>query len=312
MADLLPVGVGFKDPLPDTPPDVLEGLLPEQGQLLITGETNVGKSLLAIEVCSSLSTGTPLWGQIQPSKTLPNIKYILAEHFAGVIQRLFRKTGLQMHDNVRLIAPEHLGVGKQLVINGLPQKQTIDKLSKWCEGADFVVFDPLAAFVAGAAETENASVPMRTCLDMMGLIAGRSGAASLILHHLGKPYVDKEGGEHHRKAYASRGSSGIEDAATNIFYLLRAEGSSSMFHLNKRKYKGDAPERHTLQRDPDTLTHTLCTGPRPTVDGKRQAFKRKLLVLQMDHPEVPFTKLVEILASAEGVGRSTAFTYIKE
>lgn len=316
MAEFIPdvseISVGFYDPLPDSPPDLIEGVLPQQGQLLISGETNVGKSLLGIEMCSALSTGTPLWGQLLPAKPLGKIVFCLAEHYPEVLQRLCRKTGLPMSDQVRLIGPQQMGVGKHLVVNGLPQRKTIDRLLKWCEGAEFIVFDPLTAFIAGAADTENASVPMRACLDQMGYIAQSSGAASLILHHMGKPYVDKEGGEHHRKAYASRGSSGIEDAATSIFYLLRAEGSSNMFWLNKRKYKGDAPERHVLQRDPDTLRHTLSGGPRPTVDARRQRFRRAVALAQLDNPDVPKTQIIKVLSAAEEIHWNTGFNYMKD
>lgn len=260
------IAVQITGPIPEAEPDIIPGLLPKAGQLVIAGETNVGKSLVALEICSSLTTGAPLWGndQLTPLFTAKRIIYILGEHYNEVIQRLWHKTGLPMSDNVWLIGPAKLGGDKYLVAGGKPNMVAVDKLSKWCDGADLIIFDPLAAFVTGA-ESENDNNVMRTVLDQMSAVSQNVGAACLVLGHQGKPHQDPRSGvETARKKYAIRGASSIEDAATNIFYMskLANENGYEMFTMMKRKYKGDAPDEYRLARDPHTLCHTLL-GNRP-------------------------------------------------
>lgn len=250
------LAVPITGPIHEGPPDLINGFLPKAGQLVIAGETNVGKSLIALEVCSSLTTGRPLWGdkRLTPTETVHKIVYLLGEHYNEIIQRLWRKTGLPMSENVWLLGPQQLAGDKWLISSGKANQSALEKFKKWTEGAGLIVFDPLAAFVAGV-DVENDNTQMRAVLDQMSLIAGYSGAASLILAHQGKPMQDKFGGEHSRKKYAIRGASAIEDAATNIFYMNHIVGTR-VYQIVNRKYKGTAPDVYELLRNEETLTHT--------------------------------------------------------
>lgn len=250
------IAVPITAPIEEGPGDLIPGLVPKAGQLVIAGETNVGKSLIALEVVSSLTTGLPLWGdkRLTPTDTVNKVIYLLGEHYNEIIQRLWRKTGLPMSENVWLLGPQQLAGDKWLISSGKANLPALEKLKKWCEGAGLIVFDPLAAFIAGV-DVENDNTQMRAVLDQMSLIAGNSGAASLILAHQGKPMQDKFGGEHSRKKYAIRGASAIEDAATNIFYMNHIE-KTRVYQLINRKYKGVAPDCFELLRSEETLTHT--------------------------------------------------------
>lgn len=307
------IGVPIVAPVKDGPPDVIPGLLPRAGQLVVAGETNVGKSLVALEICSALTTDHVLWGELVPTMKARKILYILGEHYNEVIQRLWQKTALPMSDQVWLVGPEALGYDKWLVANGKPNPIAINKLSRWAEGADLIIFDPLAAFVTGS-EAENDNVQMRLVLDSMSLVAQRTGAASLILAHQGKPQMDRMGKEQSRKTYAIRGASAIEDAATNIFYMDRGASGvekhqEEVFSLRRRKYKGDAPEEYRLARHPDTLVHTLL-GNRPNVEVQKMRTEAMVTRVRRAFPSMPMRDVVHMVCAVTQMSRSTVYNHL--
>jgi RecA-family ATPase len=306
-------------PVREGPPDIIPGLLPRQGQLVIAGETNIGKSLIALEICSSLIMNNVLWGELKPTIQAKRILYVLGEHYNEVIQRLWQHTKLPMNDEVWLLGPEQLGYDKWLVAQGKPNLQSVKKFVKWAEGADLIVFDPFSAFVTGI-DVENDNVQMRLVLDTMSLIAQSVGASCIVLAHQGKPQIDKFGQEHSRKSYAIRGASAIEDAATNIFYMGKAEGNSNaaqrlpgdvqLFSLIQRKYKGNAPPEYRLMRDPATLTHTLL-GNRPFVEVQKIAAQANVSKIQAAFPNMTFSDAIKVIATIQGCDERTVRRWLE-
>lgn len=297
------------DPLPTEAPELIPGLLPEYGTAAIVGETNTGKSLCAIEMASSLLTGEPLWGAITPNRTISKVMYILGEHTCSTLQGLYHRTQLPHSGSFNLIGPEHLHPHKALVVAGVQQQVAVDRLTKFCAGAELIVFDPLAGFVQGeSAENDNAT--MRTLIDSMSLIASRVGAVSLILHHSGKPQMNQEGQEVRRTVYASRGASSIEDALTHVFYLrksisVKQQTNNEKFDLSIRKFKGNpSSEVFKLERDFETKRNTLIQDKPvkkggPTLDEKF-ALAAKVQRLRENNPKFDINVAIKIVADAEG------------
>lgn len=317
IPELQEVGEPITSPLTHEVPDLLPGLLPKQGQLVIAGPTDIGKSLVALEICSALTKGKPLWGEIHPTQSVDRIVYILGEHYPNVIKRLFAKTKLPMTDNVWLLGPDALKQDKWLVSGGKQNLEAIQKLCKWCEGADLIVFDPLAAFFVGT-ESENDNAGMRVVLDTLGIIAQTVGASCLILAHKGKPQLGKDGTEYSRTKYAIRGASSVEDAATNIFYMDNLQGGSGaasgadaarLFSMHKRKYKGDAPDEYKLLRDRDNLTHTIL-GNRPFIEARRSEVLQRYARLQASFPDMRAAEAMKMLSIVEGVHINTIRNYL--
>lgn len=316
IPDLEDIAIPITSPVEEGPPDIIPGLLPRQGQLVIAGETDIGKSLVALEICSSLTTENPLWGELVPTLKADKILYILGEHYNGVIQRLWQHTRLPMSDKVFLLGPEQLSYDKWLVANGKPNMQAISKFQKWAGGVDLVVFDPFSAFVTGV-DVENDNIQMRLVLDTMSLISQTVGASCLVLAHQGKPMIDKFGQEHSRKSYAIRGASAIEDAATNIFYMGRAEGASSaaqradmpILSLTRRKYKGEAPPEYRLLRDTTTLVHTLL-GNRPFVEVQKISTQAKVAKMQAAFPDMEFREIIRAVAVMNDQSEQTIKRYL--
>jgi RecA-family ATPase len=282
----------------------------------VAGETEVGKTLIALEVCSALTTGNPLWGDenLTPTMKANKILYVLGEHYNEVIQRLWRKTQLPMSENVWLIGPDKLSSDKWLVANGKTNMTAVDKFSKWAEGADLIIFDPLAAFVAGV-DVENDNAQMRAVLDTMSLISQVSGSACMILAHQGKPQMDQYGQERSRKKYAIRGASAIEDAATNIFYMGRGETKDDtkdhkVYVLTKRKYKGEAPDEFRIARDPETLCHTLL-GNRPFVEVRKISTQAMVGRVRHAFPDMKAGQIYKLISSVTGMSERSVERYME-
>lgn len=304
------IAIRMDDPIPDGPDEIFKGLLPRGGQVIIAGETNIGKSLTSLEIISSFTTGNPLWGELRPAFKAQRVLYVLGEHQDSVIQKLWRKTELPLEGEVFLLGPEALGVDKWLVTKGQPNLTALGKFRRWAASCDLIVWDPLSAFITGS-DAEQDNITMRLLLDTMSLICQSSGAACLVLAHQGKPQMDQFGKEHARKTYAIRGASAVEDAATNIFYLNRAENDPSakiadgmVLELRCRKYKGEAPDEYRLLRNPTTLTHTLL-GNRPYSEVQKIALQAEIARLQGYNADINYRTAIKIVAAIRGMPEET-------
>lgn len=242
-------------PLEPGPPDLIPGLLPRHGHLLISGETDVGKTTLALEIAQAVLTGSPLWeGGATSSEVITQATYIMGEHHESTLQSLWRMMAFGGEPALQVIPPS---ARRPLVSRGVTLDRSREFYKEQCQGSQLVIFDPLNAFVAGS-DVENDSVQMRACLNSMEDVATGVGAALLILGHMGKPFYDQKRQKYqHRTTYASRGSSAIEDAATCCYYMIAEEHGH--YRLVRRKYKGNAPAFYLLARG-DNNRHRLIGG----------------------------------------------------
>lgn len=262
-------------PLEPGPPDLIPGLLPRHGHLLISGETDVGKTTIALEIAQAVLTGLPLWGGgPTSSEVITQATYIMGEHHESILQSLWQLMSFGGTPNLEVIPPN---ARRPLVSRGVLMERSRDALKERCQGSQLVIFDPLNAFIAGT-DVENDSVQMRACLNAMEDVA--NGSALLVLAHMGKPSFDpKSGSYRHRDTYASRGSSAIEDSVTCCFYMTPSRTADTRgFKLIRRKYKGQAPAFYMLKRDSVTNRHTLVgRGQTETQYRQMQREKGQLL-----------------------------------
>src|SRR3990167_523528 len=276
------------------PPEVFPGLLPATGQLLIVGETNIGKSLLALELASAMLTGEPLWTALHPHWKATKVLYVLGEHHTSTLQGLWAKTGLVAPPRALWVVGPHEFPDHHLVIRGAPQLTVATQLQECVKGCGLVIFDPLASFVRGE-NVENDNAQMRLVVDTLTGIANNAGAACVILAHSGKPRQGEDGQPIQRGEYRVRGASSVEDAAHAVFYMDK--GMDGFYRLSRRKYKGtQEPAHYLLVRDPSTLRHTLVTSPH---DAKRLDFIQRLRHLEtMMPPDDALTTLLGATGTA--------------
>ena len=247
------------DMSPDYPPDLIPGLLPSWGVCLIAGETEVGKTLVALEIAQACLAGTPLWGSLQPTRSVSRTMYCLGEHHRETVKELWKKLQIPVPDEraFTLLGPEHR---QFLVQRGVPANGAVRILGSWGHGAGLITFDPLLAFATGFS-IENDNALMRQLINAMEDVARMAPqAACLVLSHMGKPQWDQDARTHRRRpTYATRGASAIEDSVMACWYM--EERAPGCFKLTRRKYKGDAPTAYYLLRDSSTLRHASVTLP---------------------------------------------------
>jgi RecA-family ATPase len=297
------IGVRFVDPLPPAPPELIPGFLPMSGTTLIAGPTNVGKSLLAIEIASAVTTGQPLWGHLKPVRRLQNVRYLLGEHQTRTIHELYHLTGLPMGKHGRIIGPDCLPKTKAIVGKNGTDADVLDEYRKLLAGAELLIVDPLTAFVSGA-NVENDNSAMRATVDALNLLGSENGAPVIVLGHFGKPQEGADGEEVHRGSYATRGASSTEDAFENVFYLTEKD---DWFELRNRKRKGVQPKPMKLHRDKTTRTHSLLVSSRPTIEieqGRFNTTMRKVLKVG-----VSATEAVKVVAAVHNISESTAWRW---
>ena len=299
------VGIRFIDPLPPEPPELVQGLLPADGVTLISGPTNIGKSLVAIEIASALTTDTALWGELKAKRKIRRVVYLLGEHTAGTVQRLYKITGLPMGREARIIGPEQLPTDRHLIVRGEVNSETVEQYQQLVAGAELIIVDPLSAFIAGA-NAENDNTAMRNLVDAFQKLGVLNKAPVLVLGHFGKPARDINGNEEHRTNYASRGASAAEDACPTVYYLKADEGQT--YCLSSRKYKGVTPPKRVLLRNDATKVHTLLTSNRPNIEAAKIQFRAK--VEQVMAAGLDKTAAVKAVAALEDIKPRTAWNYV--
>lgn len=303
----LPAGMLAYDPLPPEPPELIPGLLLAHGATAISGLKETGKSLIALEIQSSLLTGQPLWGEINPNSRITKTVHFLGEHTAPTLMGLFRRTQLPNEGELKIFGPEHLTKHKLLMSSGILQQASVDFYKKLAAGAGLVVFDPLSSFMQGQA-AENDNAPMRGLVNAMIDIAESTGAACLVLAHQGKPQL-VEGKMVKRYMYATRGASSSEDAFTAVHYLDHIVGqkikNEDMYELRPIHFKGIKPAPFRLMRDPKTCRNTTLTGTKSFHDDLRREANDMIGRFLADNTQVQYRTALHLAAVAMGVADET-------
>ena len=240
------------EPPEDGPQELIPGLLLRHGAFLLYGGKELGKTTILFEISHTLLTGEPLWGKLAPTMPVAQTYYIMGEHHKETIKEQWRMMFPEGKANAWGVSAR----GQHLV-RGTLRPQVVTELATLVKGSGAVLFDPLGAFV-DAEGGENDPTSMRSCVNAMIDVAGEGVA--LIAHHEGKPVFDQRGG---RFVHSStpRGASSIADAAAVVWRMTkesdRDDEHPNLYRLTREFYKGTAPSYYILNRNPDTLRHTL-------------------------------------------------------
>lgn len=195
-----PLSVVFADELPDTftPPDELvEGMLTTEAGSVLYGDSNSGKTFLAIDVCCAVARGVPWMNR----RTEPGLViYLAAESPASVRGRL---QAYQRHHGVKV--PNFAIVQNPIdLFDGDDDTNKVIQVIRQIETqrgqkARLVIGDTLARLSAGA--NENAGQDMGLVIRRFDRIRAECHVHFMLIHHCGKV-----------AANGSRGWSGIRAA----------------------------------------------------------------------------------------------------
>mgnify|MGYP006286685763 FL=1 len=248
-----------KEQHPDNP--VIDSLLDEKESLLICGQSGIGKSLLGLLLSTSL--GDPplngIWGKFhipRPVSTLliqsENSRKATSKRLQAMIKNNPNlKKGFD-RAFIPLVREDVRYVG-EFREKGFQHKvmEMVDAI-----GAQCLIIDPLISYHGG---DENDNSEMRRSLDALTELMDRTGAASILFHHLGKASARSD----FNKVFSGRGASAIGDWAANILTLgiAKTEGPEAVIecHHHKARNFSTVPPFY-LRRTQDLQFH-LCDKP---------------------------------------------------
>lgn len=221
--------------------------------ILITGQTGIGKSDVALALAFAVASGG-LFLQEWPVAGAHRVLYIQSENtFRNLQDRIQRMPHdwsgrrIQAQGNIFILG-NNGGLqlsGPLLNKNGGPNpialkiKQKIEELK-----IEVAIFDPLSSY-HGADENDNAQ--MRLVLDfILTFICNGSNVTPVIIHHHGKGNRERSG------SYQSRGASAVSDWAGAHLSLTWAKGKKGLVKADWVKLRDfPRPDPITLRRGQD-------------------------------------------------------------
>ncbi|HKA06526.1 MAG TPA: AAA family ATPase [Gemmataceae bacterium] len=175
---------------------VWPGYIPGGKLSLLDGDPDYGKSLISIDIAARLSRGRPLvdgTGGGAPRRTL----FINAEDAANDTLRPRLEAAGADFDHVFVLGRDGVPGGSVRIPRHVRRIEELVR-SEWIS---MVVFDPYDAFLSRRLSAGNGQT-VRRALGPLGDMAGRTGAAIVLVRHL-----TKEG--RHKALYRGGGSTGI-------------------------------------------------------------------------------------------------------
>ncbi len=242
-----PAGEGlFRDwtEVADDPPIrwLADGLLPEQGIVVVAGAPNSGKSLLAMDAAMRAAHGQDWFGRrVRPTSTL----YCAGEGAAGYGSRL--RAWRAAHPAARLVDGHTVAI-----VNGVPDlsggagplRAAVEAFrSKYGRLPGLVVVDTWAAGAAGVDENDASAVGavLRGLAELAGL-----GLCVVVIHHARKLVEgQRQGGQSD-----VRGSTAITGAADVVLLAAEHDDTRTLRCAKSRDGERPAPIHYRVVGQP--------------------------------------------------------------
>lgn len=209
------------------PNELIENLMTIGGLTVLYGDSNSGKTFLALSLAAAVATGSNCYGR-QTDKGL--VIYLATESPSSVMTRIqaIKKHTDQSLENL-IVVPVPINF-----YSGDGDAHDVVELVKAVTDAKgmpvhLIVGDTLARMSAGA--NENSGEDMGPVMARFDQVANATGAAMLIIHHTGK-----------NAAAGARGWSGIRAHIDTEIEVI-VEGDTRMANVTKQRElpgKGDA------------------------------------------------------------------------
>jgi hypothetical protein len=231
------------------------------GQLLLVGQSGVGKSSLTVQAAMTWALGLPFFG-IKPARPLKSL-YIQAENdegdmaeiVQGVMSYVVAHSGMPQDEALRMLN-ENLEFVRVTAAAGEEFGAVVRDLVRE-RSVDLVFGDPLLSFVGD--DISQQSVASRFLRGVLNPIAFENGFAWVWSHHTGKPQSDSKARAHWNAndyAYIGLGSSELTNWARAIAVLqtTKEEGTFKLL-LAKRGGRAGVVDEHRLPVTTIVLQH---------------------------------------------------------
>ena len=243
-----PLSVAFADELGDRyePPDeLIEGVLTVDGGSVLYGDSNSGKTFLAIDMAASVARGVPWQGKRTEAGL---VVYLAVESPASVRTRLqaYQKHHACAVPNFAIVQSpidlfaDDADANRVITLVQILERQRGQKVR-------LIVGDTLARLSAGA--NENAGQDMGLVVRRFDRIRTDCKAHFLLIHHCGK-----------NAAAGARGWSGVR-AAVDTEIEISDSPSGRCVEITKQRDLSTKGERIGFRLDVVTLGHTKWGEP---------------------------------------------------
>lgn len=211
---------GVRDLLAIPPPDwLIHNMIPAGSQVGLYGRSGDGKSFLALDWALSIATGREWHGRRVQQR---RVVYVVAEGGGGVGKRI---NAWMRHHSVSDIDTAFFALEAVQMRNRDDVDTLLLRISELREPKPaLVVLDTFArCFVGGE---ENSAKDVGEFVEAAARIQRFTGAAVLIVHHVGKGM----------KNVSERGSSALR-AAADVMMMLRRDRANGLLVLENSKQK---------------------------------------------------------------------------
>lgn len=244
----------LKKELPKREYIISEGILPQNGYLLLAGEAKEGKTTFALQMALNLVLGISFIDEFE-IKFRERVLYLFAENTEYGLKKIMSKqveglseyTGIDDENLDNLI----LASSKDLILDTKPGIDKLNELLRYYV-PDVVMIDPLALFASrDLNKLENAT----RLIKNMNSVLDRNSCAAVLIHHFRKPSKNDTYNSIHRVI----GSSGFGNYCESFLGLERyhPQRSANYKRLNFKLRSEQAPEPMILLKDPNSLLYSV-------------------------------------------------------
>ena len=257
MTNVQPLAALLAQQPAETPPCLIDPLLPPQGILFLGGEPKVGKSVLVANLALALAAGTTRLGfPIRAPQRVLVCQFELP--VAQLVHRLaVMRAALGAAADERLLVDTH-AAGHLL---SAPAGLSHFVLAAKAAAADVLVLDPL---YSTHDQDENDTRAMAALCQALLRLRDASHAALVVVHHVRKSIGRHEIGS------AFRGSSALHAVGDSYVLLTRPSPHVATVELRFQfRYAAPEPPR-VLALNPQTLWFAPTMAPATAVTPRRK------------------------------------------
>jgi len=263
---------------------LVDGLLPEEGVCVISGEPKATKTWAAMDLAVALASATPAFGEYA-AKGRRKVALFQVEDSKRSV-----KTRLRVLTGMRSLRGDDLRGWMRVICRGQINLQNHAEAVEIAEsvkadGIGLLVLDPLRDLHSG---DENDSTAMKKVMDELRWLREELKCAVLFVHHSGKSSKDTDG---RRPGQKMRGSGAVHGAVDAGIYMQDTKTDLQTFWTNKvsveiKEGSGAGVFGLTLHLD--------------NVDGVAQSGTWELADANEDRAEQAQAAVVAVLQAAPG------------
>ncbi|MCC7035725.1 MAG: AAA family ATPase [Alphaproteobacteria bacterium] len=209
-----PYSFGELEKLPKRTP-LIKGLLDRGGMSVVYGDSNCGKTFLAIDICLHIALGRS-WCRLKVQRG--RALYVAAEGGLGIYERL---RAFQNHKGI-MGPPLHV---IPATVDFRSAQRDVDEIIsevKLLGGVEIIVIDTLARAISGG--DENSSMDMGAFIRCIDRLRQATGAHVMIIHHTGKI-----------EARGARGHSSLRAATDTEIAVTKSKESIVELEVTKQR-----------------------------------------------------------------------------